>query len=93
MSDKNGTTTTTTMWQDKHSGLRRHKLMTKELGEKIPALYANENVENTDDVMAQRQAVLSLQRLALVRHRVGRRRPANASASSRGSRRSGATST
>ena len=30
------------MWQDKHSGLRRHKLMTKELGEKIPALYAND---------------------------------------------------
>ena len=43
MSDKNGTTTT--MWQDKHSGLRRHKLMTKELGERIPALYANENAE------------------------------------------------
>ena len=34
MTDKNGTTTT--MWQDNHSGLRRHKLMTKELGEKIP---------------------------------------------------------
>ena len=28
----------TTMWQDTHSGLRRHKLMTKELGETIPAL-------------------------------------------------------
>ncbi len=50
MTDKNGTTTT--MWQDNHSALRRHKLMTKELGETIPALYANENVENTDDVMA-----------------------------------------
>ncbi len=46
------TTTTTTTWQDKHSGLRRHKLMTKELGDTIPALYANENVENYDDVLA-----------------------------------------
>ena len=55
MSDEKGTTTTTTttMWQDNHSGLRRHKLMTKELGETIPALYANEKVENTDDVTAR----------------------------------------
>ncbi len=52
MSDKNGITTTTTMWQDKHSDLRRHKLMTKELGEKIPALYANENVKDYDSVVA-----------------------------------------
>ena len=52
MSDVNGTTTTTTMWQDKHSGLRRHKLMTKELGDTIPALYANENVEDYDAVLA-----------------------------------------
>ena len=36
MLDVTGTSTTTTMWQDNHSGLRRHKLMTKELGEKIP---------------------------------------------------------
>ena len=52
MTDKNGTTTTTTMWQDKHSGLRRHKLMTKELGETIPPLYANEYVEDYDSVLA-----------------------------------------
>ena len=52
MTDKNGTTTTTTMWQDKHSGLRRHKLMTKELGETIPALYANGYVEDYDSVLA-----------------------------------------
>ena len=52
MSDVNGTTTTTTMWQDKHSGVRRHKLMTKELGDTIPALYANENVEDYDAVLA-----------------------------------------
>ena len=49
MTDKNGTTTT---WQDPNSGLRRHKLMTKELGETIPALYANENVKDYDSVLA-----------------------------------------
>ena len=53
MSDKNGTTKTGTIWQDAHSGLRRHKLMTKELGEKIPKLYANENVEDYDAVAAR----------------------------------------
>ena len=51
MSDKNGTTTT--MWQDNHSGLRRHKLMAKELGEKIPKLYANEDVADYDAVVAR----------------------------------------
>ena len=53
MSDKNGNATTTTMWQDNHSGLRRHKLMTKELGEKIPKLYANEDVADYDAVVAR----------------------------------------
>ncbi len=53
MSDKNGTTTTTTMWQDKHSGLRRHKLMTKELGATIPAIRSTANVEDSDDVLAR----------------------------------------
>ena len=52
MTDEKGTTTTTTMWQDNHSGLRRHKLMTKELGGKIPALYANDNVDDYDAVLA-----------------------------------------
>ena len=52
MTDKNGTITTGTTWQDAHSGLRRHKLMTKELGEKIPALRANENVADPDAVLA-----------------------------------------
>ncbi len=58
MSDKNGTTTTTPhqvrgkLWQDPHSGRRRHKLMTKELGEKIPALGAHEDVEDYDTVRA-----------------------------------------
>ena len=52
MLDQKGATTTATTWQDHHSGLRRHKLMTKELGDTIPALYANENVEVFDDVLA-----------------------------------------
>ena len=53
MTDKNGTTTTTTMWQDNHSGLRRHKLMTKELGDTIPAIRSTANVEDNDDVVAR----------------------------------------
>ena len=57
MCDKNGTTTTPhqvrgRLWQDPNSGSRRHKLMTKELGEKIPALYANENAADYDAVVA-----------------------------------------
>ncbi len=49
MSNEKATTTT---WQDNHSGPRGHKLMTKELGDTIPALYANENVEDYDAVLA-----------------------------------------
>ena len=48
MTDKNGTTTT--MWQDNHSGIRRHKLMTKELGDTIPPLYANDGADDPDAV-------------------------------------------
>ena len=33
MTDKKGNAT---IWQDNHSGLRRHKLMTKELADTIP---------------------------------------------------------
>ena len=50
MTDKHGTTT---MWQDNHSKLRRHKLMTKELGETIPALYANDGADDPDAVVAR----------------------------------------
>ena len=46
MSDKNGTTTTTTTWQDNHSGLRRHQLMTRELADTIPPLYANDGADD-----------------------------------------------
>ena len=58
MSDKNGTTTTPhqvrgKLWQDDHSGLRRHKLMTKELGDTIPAIRSTANVEDNDDVVAR----------------------------------------
>ena len=52
MSDTTGITTTATMWRDNRSGVRGHELMTKELGKSIPALYAHENVENHDDVLA-----------------------------------------
>lgn len=41
------------MWQDKHSGPRRHKLMTAELGKTIPPLYTNEDVEDSDTVEAK----------------------------------------
>ena len=50
MSDENGTRT---IWQDNYNRYRRHKLMTKELAEKIPALYANEDVEDYDAVVAR----------------------------------------
>ncbi len=65
MSDANGTTTTLhqvpsstpieeqgKLWRDKHSRLRGHELMTKEIGEKIPVLGANENAADYDSVLA-----------------------------------------
>ena len=52
MSDANGTTTTATMWQDKHSEIRGHQLMTRELRDTIPALYANEKVKDHDSVLS-----------------------------------------
>ena len=50
MLDQKGNATTGTtphqvrgrLWQDNHSGRRRHKLMTKELADTIPPLYAND---------------------------------------------------
>ena len=81
MSDVNGTTKTTTtphqvrdwLWQDNHSGRRKHKLMTKEIGNTIPALYANENVEDYDAVLAAAKLFSPYSGLDLVHHRVGRR--------------------
>ena len=49
MSDENKTAT---IWRDNCSGLRGHPLMTKELGEQLPALRANENVQDCEDVIA-----------------------------------------
>ena len=67
-------TGTTTTWQDNHSGLRRHKLMTKELGDAIPVIGANENVEDYDDVLAPAKLFSPYSNwTCLVRHRVGRR--------------------
>ena len=42
----------TTMWRDPNSRLRRHQLMTKEIGQKMPALGAHEDVEDYDTVRA-----------------------------------------
>ena len=52
MHDEKATTTTATMWQDSRSGVRGHSLMTKEIGNTIPALYANENAEDHDSALA-----------------------------------------
>ena len=50
MIDEKGTATT--MWQDQHSGRRGHQLMTQKLAEAIPALGANENARDYDEVLA-----------------------------------------
>ena len=44
--------TAATMWQDEHSGKRGHRLMTEKLAAAIPALGANENARDYDDVLA-----------------------------------------
>ena len=49
MSNETGTAT---VWRDKHGGVRGHALMTKEVGDTIPAIYAHKNVESYDDVLA-----------------------------------------
>ena len=52
MPDEKGNATTATTWQDNHSGKRRHKLMTKELGDTIPVIGATDNVADYDAVLA-----------------------------------------
>ena len=52
MSETTGITASATIWHDTHSGVRGHALMTKEVGDTIPALYANENVKDYDTVLA-----------------------------------------
>ena len=58
-----GEETAATTWQDPNSGPRRHKLMTKEIGDTIPALYANEQVEDYDSVLAHAKLFSPLYRL------------------------------
>ena len=80
------------MWQDGHSGLRGHALMTRELGDTIPAALRQREREGLRLRPRARQAVQPVQQLDLVHHRVGRQDRASASVSSRGSRRSLGTS-
>ena len=40
------------MWHDRNRRRRGHRLITKELGEKIPPLYANDGAEKPDEVKA-----------------------------------------
>ena len=52
MPEQKGNATTATTWRDNHSGRRGHKLMTKELGDTIPAIGATDNVADYDAVLA-----------------------------------------
>ena len=73
MFDQKGNATTATTWQDNRSGYRRHKLMTKELGDRIPAIGGQRERRRLRRRPRPGQAVQPVQRLALVHHRVGRR--------------------
>ena len=53
MLEQQGNATTTTIWQDAHSGPRGHQLMTKELADTIPPLYANDGADDPDAVVAR----------------------------------------
>ena len=53
MLEQQGNATTAATWKDAHSGLRRHKLMTKELADTIPPLYANDGADDPDAVVAR----------------------------------------
>ena len=53
MFDEKGNATTATTWRDNHSGRRGHKLMTKELADTIPPLYANDGADDPDAVVAR----------------------------------------
>ena len=52
MPDEKGNAITATTWRDNHSGRRRHKLMTKDLGDTILAIGATANVDDYDAVLA-----------------------------------------
>ena len=53
MLDQKEKATTATMWQDNYSGPRGHRLLTKELGNTIPPLYANDGADDADAVVAR----------------------------------------
>ena len=93
MSDENGNATTSTIWEDNHSGLRRHKLMTKELADTIPPLYANDGADDPDAVVAKAKLFSAPTTAGAGTSPSGTPRPDCASASSRGSRQNSATST
>ena len=48
-----GAETAATTWQDPKSGPRRHKLMTKEIADTIPPLYANDGADDPNAVVAR----------------------------------------
>ena len=70
---------------DNHSGLRRHKLMTKELADTIPPLYANDGADDPDAVVARVKLFSPYSNWTWYIAEWGRR-PEPASAYSRGSR-------
>ena len=53
MLDQKEKATSGTTWQDNHSGPRGHLLMTKEIGDTIPPLYANDGADDRDAVVAR----------------------------------------
>ena len=61
------------LWQDNHSGQRGHKLMTKELGDTIPAIGANENAADYDAVLVPAKLFSPYNGWRWYDHRVGRR--------------------
>ena len=86
MPDQKGTTTTAAIWQDNHSGRRRHKLMTKELGEKIPPSEPTRTPPTTTP-SSPPPSYSAPTPAGAGTSPSGTARPACASASSRGSRR------
>ena len=52
MPNENGMAVAGGIWQDRHSRYRRHKLITKEIGAKIPPLYANADADDPDEAVA-----------------------------------------
>ena len=90
MSKVKGTSTTPhqvrgRLWQDNHSGLRRHKLMTKELGEKSPPSTPTRTSPTTTP-SSPRPSCSAPTPAGAGTSPSGTRRPVSASASSRGLR-------